>query len=121
VRKAALGHGAAIVCGLSALAVFGLWHHPSVAAAGRDSTAQILAQALAVGITLLLLSMLKAHHPPAAASTLLIASGIAAPGRALLGMIVGLVAVIGSAAALSVIASFRGGPTAWRFRRHGPS
>lgn len=103
VRNAVLGHGAATVAGLGLLAAFGLWRHPSVAASHRDTAAQILAQALAVGATLLALTLLDAHHPPAAATALLITSGIARPGPPLAGMLVGLTLLIALAAALSVV------------------
>ncbi|MCV2458175.1 HPP family protein [Streptomyces sp. ICN988] len=63
-RSAVLGHAAAVAAGLACLAVFGLWSHPSVAAQHHDSPRQIGAQALAVGLTLLLLHVLDAHHPP---------------------------------------------------------
>jgi hypothetical protein len=102
IRNALLGHGTAIACGLALLAAFGLWNHPSVAVTHRDTSAQILAQAIALGATLLLLTLLDAHYPPAAATALLITSGIAAPVRPLAGMLVGLCVLIGLAALLSL-------------------
>jgi hypothetical protein len=104
VRNALIGHGAALACGLGLLAAFGLWNHPSIAVTHRDTPAQILAQALAVGATLLLLTLLNAHHPPAAATALLITSGIAAPVRPLVGMLVGL-AILITLASLSSLAT----------------
>ncbi|MBR7830906.1 HPP family protein [Actinospica sp. MGRD01-02] len=102
VRSAVLGHGAATACGLAMLAAFGLWNARSVAVVHRESPAQILAQALAVGATLLVLTLLDAHHPPAAATALLITSGIARPGLPLFGMLAGLAALIALSAALSL-------------------
>jgi hypothetical protein len=102
VRNALLGHGAATAAGLALLAALGLWNHPSVTSEHRETAAQILAQALAVGVTLLLLSLLDAHHPPAAATALLITSGIARPGPPLYGMLAGLGALIALSALLSV-------------------
>ena len=106
VRNALLGHGAATAAGLGLLAAFGLWNHPSVTSEHRDAPAQILAQALAVGVTLLLLTLLDAHHPPAAATALLITSGIARPGPPLYGTLADLAALI----ALSALVSGRHRP-----------
>ncbi|MER6738826.1 HPP family protein [Streptomyces puniciscabiei] len=101
LRSSLFGHAAATGCGLAALAVSGLGDHPSVAEEHRDSLAQIAAQALAVGTTLLLLTVLHAHHPPAAATALLISSGIARPGPPLYGMLAGLALLIALAAVLA--------------------
>ncbi|KUL34401.1 hypothetical protein ADL22_30620 [Streptomyces sp. NRRL F-4489] len=101
LRSSLLGHAAATACGLGCLAAFGLWDHPSVVELHRDSLPQIGAQALAVGLTLLLLTVCHAHHPPAAATALLIASGIARPGPPLYGMLIGLAVVIALAAVLA--------------------
>lgn len=101
LRSAVLGHLAAICCGLGCLAAFGLWSHPSIVETGRDTATQIGAQALAVGLTLLLLTLLEVPHPPAAATALLITAGIARPGPRLYGMLVGLALVIVCSALLS--------------------
>ncbi|MGW7820052.1 HPP family protein [Streptomyces puniciscabiei] len=106
LRSSLFGHAAATGCGLAALAVSGLWGHPSVAEEHRDSLAQIAAQALAVGTTLLLLTVLHAHHPPAAATALLISSpgivsGIVRSGPPLYGMLAGLALLIALAAVLA--------------------
>lgn len=99
-RNAILGHAAGIGTGLAALAVFGLWAAPSVAATGQETLSQVGAEALAVASTMLLLTLLDAHHAPAAATALLVASGIAAPGRALIGLVLGLILTVVLAAAL---------------------
>ncbi|MFF7651581.1 HPP family protein [Streptomyces sp. NPDC007983] len=101
LRNSSLGHLMAIACGLACLAVFGLWQHPSVVEQKYDTWAQIGAQALAVGLTLLLLELIEAQHPPAAATALLISSGIARPGPPLYGMLTGLVLLIAGAALLA--------------------
>jgi CBS-domain-containing membrane protein len=103
VRSALLGHTAAAVCGLGCLAAFGLWDHPSIVEQRHDTMPQIGAQALAVGLTLLALAVLNAHHPPAAATTLLITSGIARPGPPLYGMLTGLAILIAAAAVLAKV------------------
>lgn len=93
-RNAVVGHSAALVAGLVALAVFGLWDAPSVAETHRESWPQIAAQAVAIALTLLVLTVADAHHAPAGATALLVSSGIAAPGAPLLGLVVGLVIVL---------------------------
>ncbi|MFI1287531.1 HPP family protein [Streptomyces sp. NPDC020792] len=103
VRSALLGHAAATVSGLACLAAFGLWRRPSIVEQHADTLAQIGAQALGVGLTLLALVVLDAHHPPAAATALMITSGIARPGLPLFGMLTGLAIVITSAVALAKI------------------
>jgi hypothetical protein len=108
VRSSVLGHTAAAACGLACLAAFGLWEHPSTAADRSDDWRQIFAQALSVGLTLFLLVVLKAHHPPAAATALLITSGIARPGPPLYGMLTGLALVVATAAVLSRVPATRG-------------
>lgn len=113
VRNALLGHGAATAGGLAVLAAFGLWSHPSIVATHRDTPAQILAEALALGVTLLLLALLNASHPPAAATALLITSGIAGPVRPLIGMLVGLAVTIALAALVS-LATARSAPARQR-------
>ncbi|WP_066950997.1 HPP family protein [Streptomyces lushanensis] len=105
VRSSVLGHTCAAACGLLCLAVFGLWPYPSTAGQRTDTWHQIGAEALAVGLTLFLLVLLDAHHPPAAATALLITSGIARPGPPLYGMLTGLALLIAAAAALSPLRS----------------
>jgi hypothetical protein len=110
LRSAVAGHGLATVCGLLCLSVFGLWSRPSVTEQHHDSWPQIGAQALAVGLTLLLLSLLGMQHPPAAATAVLIASGIARPGLPLYGMLAGLAVLIAGAALLARIPGPAPGP-----------
>ncbi|WP_413098479.1 HPP family protein [Streptomyces sp. Inha503] len=103
LRNSSLGHLVATACGLACLAVFGLWQHPSVVEQKHDTWAQIGAQALAVGLTLLVLELIEAQHPPAAATALLITAGIARPGPPLYGMLVGLLLLIAGAALIAWI------------------
>jgi hypothetical protein len=101
IRDAVAGHAVAVVTGLAVLAAFGLWNHPSTAQLMRDTWPQVGAQGLAVGITVLALALLGAHHPPAAATALLVTSGIARPGPPLYGMLAGLALLIVGAAAVA--------------------
>ncbi|MDQ2726629.1 MAG: HPP family protein [Actinomycetota bacterium] len=90
LRNAVLGHAVAIGAGVAALAAFGLWHHPSISATGAPSLGQVGAAAVAAGVTMLILEALRCHHAPAAASALLVATGLAKPGKPLLALAVGL-------------------------------
>jgi len=105
VRNASIGHAAGIAAGLTGLAVFGLWHAPSVATTGRASLDQAGAAAVALAATLLVLQLVKAHHAPAAASSILVATGLARPVLPLAGLVVGLAAVILAAPLLGAAAS----------------
>ena len=91
LRNAVIGHGVAIASGLFALAVFGLWNHPATTSIGHSTLLQDGAAGLAVGLTLLGLELLGAHHAPAGSTALLVATGISRPGQPLYGLIVGLV------------------------------
>ncbi|MGH9302441.1 MAG: HPP family protein [Acidimicrobiales bacterium] len=94
LRNAVIGHAVGIGAGLVGLATFGLWNAPSSVIMGHSSWAQAGASALAIAITLALLHLAKAHHAPAAATTLLIATGVAPPGRPLIGLVLGLVGLM---------------------------
>lgn len=101
LRSAVLGHGAAVATGLAALAVFGLWSHQATAVVGHSSLRQAGAAAAAVGCTLAVLHLTRSHHAPAAATAILVATGLARPGRPLFGLLIGLggVLVLGPALA----------------------
>lgn len=101
LRNGLLGHGAAVLAGLAALAVFGLWSAPSIAETHQESLPQVAAQAVALGLTLLVLTLTDAHHAPAGATALLISSGIARPGPELVGLLIGLVIVLAVAPLLA--------------------
>lgn len=101
LRNALIGHGTAVVAGLAALAVFGLWSAPSVAETHQESLAQVGAQAVAVAVTLCVLTVADAHHAPSGATALLVASGIARPGPPLVGLIIGLALVLAVAPLLA--------------------
>jgi CBS-domain-containing membrane protein len=74
-RDALIGHGVGILAGLLALAVFGLGHEPSAVQEGLDG-ARVAAAALSLGLTTLVLALLRAPHPPAGATTLIVSLGI---------------------------------------------
>jgi CBS-domain-containing membrane protein len=74
-RHTIYGHAIGIACGYGALFVTGLTEAPPAMVAGVDG-ARILAAALALAATGALMVLLKSAHPPAGATTLIIALGI---------------------------------------------
>lgn len=94
LRNAILGHAVAIMVGLATVAAFGLWHHGPISGTAGPAPVQVGATVVAAGITLLVLELAKSHHSPAAATALLIATGMARPGKPLLGLVVGLAIVL---------------------------
>ena len=93
-RNALVGHGVAIVCGLGALAAFGLVRYPPISEAGSPSSTQVAAAVFGVGLTVFVLELAGSHHAPAAATALLITTGLAKPGAPLIGLVLGLAIVI---------------------------
>ena len=74
-RHTIYGHAIGIVCGYGALWLFGLQHAPPAMATGV-SAARVGAAALSLASTGALMILLKAAHPPAGATTLIISLGI---------------------------------------------
>lgn len=74
-RNTIIGHAIGIVCGYGALLVFGLEHAPTAMAAGVDLP-RVGASALSLAATGALMILLKAAHPPAGATTLIISLGV---------------------------------------------
>lgn len=74
-RHSLLGHAIGIVCGYAALAVTGLDHSPPAMVTGINLQRD-LAAALSLALTGALMILLKAAHPPAGATTLIISLGI---------------------------------------------
>jgi CBS-domain-containing membrane protein len=74
-RHTIYGHAIGILCGWGALWLFGLQHAPPAMTTGV-SAARIGAAALSLASTGALMILLKAAHPPAGATTLIISLGI---------------------------------------------
>ena len=74
-RHTIYGHAIGIACGYGALWLFGLQHAPPAMATGV-SAARVGAAALSLASTGALMILLKAAHPPAGATTLIISLGI---------------------------------------------
>ena len=74
-RNAMIGHTVAVLAALLAIAMFGLVDAPSAYDAGVVPE-RIGAVALAVALTGGLLRLLRAAHPPAGATTIIVSSGL---------------------------------------------
>jgi CBS domain-containing membrane protein len=74
-RNATIGHLVAILAGVLALALFGLLDEPSILREGV-TLARVGAAALSVALTGAVLLLLRASHPPAGATTLIVSLGL---------------------------------------------
>ena len=74
-RNTILGHAIGIVCGFGALWLTGLEHAPPAMATGVDLP-RVVAAALSLASTGAIMILLKAAHPPAGATTLIVSLGI---------------------------------------------
>jgi CBS domain-containing membrane protein len=101
--NAVVGHLVGIVAGLAAIAVFGLLDAPSVLEAGV-SLARVGAAALSVALVALALPPLRASHPPAGATTLLVSLGLLDEPRQLAWVLAGVLVLTAVAAVLNRLA-----------------
>jgi CBS-domain-containing membrane protein len=74
-RNTLIGHAVGIGCGYGALLLLGLQSAPPATVAGVDGS-RVLAAALSLAATGALMVLLRAAHPPAGATTLIISLGI---------------------------------------------
>jgi CBS domain-containing membrane protein len=74
-RNTMYGHAIGILCGYGSLWLFGLEHAPPTIATGV-SAGRVGAAALSLAATGALMILLKAPHPPAGATTLIVSLGI---------------------------------------------
>lgn len=91
-RNTIIGHGVAIACAVLSLALFGLLGDPSAFEEGV-TFARALAVALCVGLTGGVLRLLRAAHPPAGATTIIVGSGLLADADQIAAVVVGVILV----------------------------
>ncbi len=99
-RNTLIGHSVAIAAAMTALAIFGLLDAPSAYEAGVDA-ARVGAVALAVALTGGLLRLLRAAHPPAGATTIIVASGLLDEPEQLVAVAVGVLILTTAGVALN--------------------
>ncbi|MFB3891829.1 MAG: HPP family protein [Phycisphaerae bacterium] len=88
------GHTLGIAAGFGCVFLTGAVGAPSVAAIDHAVRSRVAASALAVGITMLGQVLLRAYHPPAAATTLIISLGVLhVTWRDGLGLVIGILVV----------------------------
>lgn len=83
--NALIGHGVGLLAGAACLYGFGLQNAPS-APVGGLTLPHVIAGALSVALTTLVLTLAKKPHPPAGATTLIISLGILTSPTQLLSM-----------------------------------
>jgi CBS domain-containing membrane protein len=88
-RNTIIGHMVGVAAGAASLALFGLLDAPSVYVAGV-TLGRVGAIALAVALTGGILRLLRAAHPPAGATTIIVASGLLAKPRQMLDVLIGV-------------------------------
>jgi hypothetical protein len=74
-RNTLIGHAVALLAGYGLLVACGLRDHPSVLQEGVNG-ARIVAAAGSLAVTALVLLVVKASHPPAGATTLIVSLGL---------------------------------------------
>lgn len=89
-RNTLIGHLVAILVGALSLAIFGLLDHPSVLQEGM-TLARVGAGALSMGLTSAVLLLLKASHPPAGATVLIVSLGLLQTPREMVALMAGIV------------------------------
>jgi CBS-domain-containing membrane protein len=89
-RNTIIGHTVGVLAGALSLAIFGLLSAPSVYVTGV-SVPRIGAIALAVALTGGALRVLRSAHPPAGATTIIVASGLLATARGMVDVVIGVV------------------------------
>src|SRR5580700_7313026 len=88
-RSTIIGHTVGIAAGVASLALFGLLDAPSVYVSGV-TLGRVGAIALAVALTGGILRLVRSAHPPAGATTIIVASGPLARPRQLLDILIGV-------------------------------
>ena len=102
-RNSILGHAIGLICGYAAFVVttgFG----PSFAANGEIHAPRVLAAALSLAATGALMALLRVSHPPAGATTLIVALGIISQPKELVVIEIAVILLTAQAFAINRIA-----------------
>lgn len=106
-RSILVGHLVGIVAGYLALVVTGLHDAGPVTQTGL-TTARVVAACLSLGVTALVLQLIRCPHPPSGATTLIVSLGILKTDDQLLTMALAVVLVSVVAWALNLLLGRRG-------------
>jgi hypothetical protein len=92
-----VGHMGGLVAGFAGILLFGAMDAPSVLTDGQIVLSRVLAASFAVAVTVLVGELLRAQHPPAAATAMLVAFGSLATLEKALWLVAGAatIAVLG--------------------------
>jgi hypothetical protein len=108
-RAVVVGHIAAMACAMLALMLFNASDAPLLAKAATDVSPRVWASAAALALLAIVQPQLRAYHPPAAATALLITLGAyRMTGRTPLALIGGVVAIAIAAELLNRLRPRRG-------------
>jgi CBS-domain-containing membrane protein len=102
-RNALIGHGIGAACGYLSLVVTGLTHAGPALAVGV-TWPRVIAAALSLGLTSGLMVLLRAPHPPAGATTLIVSLGILTLPWQLVLLMIAVVILTGQALAINRLA-----------------
>lgn len=91
-RNTLVGHLVAVLAGAFSLAVFGLLDHPSILTEGVTH-ARVGAAVLSVSLTGALLLLIRASHPPAGATVLIVSLGLLQAPLEMVDLMVGVVVI----------------------------
>ena len=94
-----VGHYIGIIAGLVGIAIFSLWTTPSVLISHHLTSEWVGAAAIAIFLTIIINMLLRASHPPAAATALLVSLGAFTTPTQILTLIIGvlIIAILGDA------------------------
>ena len=105
-RNAILGHAIGLICGYAAFAITsGLG--ATFAAQGEVHLPRVLAAALALSATGALMALFRVSHPPAGATTLIVALGIISQPRELVVIEIAVILLAAQALAINRVAGIR--------------
>jgi hypothetical protein len=93
-RNTVVGHGIGVLCGVLALLVCGLWGAPGSLAPGEMTLLRVFAAALALGGTGFVMVLADRSHPPAGATTLIVALGLMPGSSALVALMASVVGLV---------------------------
>jgi hypothetical protein len=94
VHTVVLGHVTALLCGWLAVLLMGAGGAPSLFGGHAVSVTRVWASAAAIAVTTLIQPSLKAYHPPAAATALLVTLGAYSASWKNFGSMIGGVLVV---------------------------